>query len=409
MRAYDYIRIAGSALLAAPVRTCLTMLGIIIGVASMVSMAAIGAGAQAKVHDQIRSFGANVIMINANASNRGRPETGSTVRNRLSLDDAAAISELETVRQAAPSVGGVARMVRGGMNWSTTVNGTTRDHFAIRGWHLASGRFFTAQEEKDSGQVVVIGSVVAQKLFADEDPIGRVVRILGAPLEVVGVLEGKGTAGVGDSQDDVAFVPLGTARNRLIGASSGDRNAVGYILASATSGETIPVAIKEIDELLQQRHHVENSEDKGFAVSTAASLVAAQEASTRTVATLLGAVACVSLLVGGISIMNIMLVSVTERTREIGLRLAIGARPRDIRTQFVIEAVALCTGGGAIGVAVGFAVASMVAYTAGWPVVLDPATAAGAVIFSGLVGVLFGYYPAKRAASLDPVSALRGD
>jgi putative ABC transport system permease protein len=375
----------------------------------MVSMAAIGAGAQAKVHDQIRSFGANVIMINANASNRGRPETGSTVRNRLSLDDAAAISELETVRQAAPSVGGVARMVRGGMNWSTTVNGTTRDHFAIRGWHLASGRFFTAQEEKDSGQVVVIGSVVAQKLFADEDPIGRVVRILGAPLEVVGVLEGKGTAGVGDSQDDVAFVPLGTARNRLIGASSGDRNAVGYILASATSGETIPVAIKEIDELLQQRHHVENSEDKGFAVSTAASLVAAQEASTRTVATLLGAVACVSLLVGGISIMNIMLVSVTERTLEIGLRLAIGARPRDIRTQFVIEAVALCTGGGAIGVAVGFAVASMVAYTAGWPVVLDPATAAGAVIFSGLVGVLFGYYPAKRAASLDPVSALRGD
>jgi putative ABC transport system permease protein len=375
----------------------------------MVSMAAIGAGAQAKVHDQIRSFGANVIMINANASNRGRPETGSTVRNRLSLDDAAAISELETVRQAAPSVGGVARMVRGGMNWSTTVNGTTRDHFAIRGWHLASGRFFTAQEEKDAGQVVVIGSVVAQKLFADEDPIGRVVRILGAPLEVVGVLEGKGTAGVGDSQDDVAFVPLGTARNRLIGASSGDRNAVGYILASATSGETIPVAIKEIDELLQQRHHVENSEDKGFAVSTAASLVAAQEASTRTVATLLGAVACVSLLVGGISIMNIMLVSVTERTLEIGLRLAIGARPRDIRTQFVIEAVALCTGGGAIGVAVGFAVASMVAYTAGWPVVLDPATAAGAVIFSGLVGVLFGYYPAKRAASLDPVSALRGD
>jgi putative ABC transport system permease protein len=409
VRAYDYIRIAGSALLAAPVRTCLTMLGIIIGVASMVSMAAIGAGAQAKVHDQIRSFGANVIMINANASNRGRPETGSTVRNRLSLDDAAAISELEKVRQAAPSVGGVARMVRGGMNWSTTVNGTTRDHFAIRGWHLASGRFFTAQEEKDAGQVVVIGSVVAQKLFADEDPIGRVVRILGAPLEVVGVLEGKGTAGVGDSQDDVAFVPLGTARNRLIGASSGDRNAVGYILASATSGETIPVAIKEIDELLQQRHHVENSEDKGFAVSTAASLVAAQEASTRTVATLLGAVACVSLLVGGISIMNIMLVSVTERTREIGLRLAIGARPRDIRTQFVIEAVALCTGGGAIGVAVGFAVASMVAYTARWPVVLDPATAAGAVIFSGLVGVLFGYYPAKRAASLDPVSALRGD
>jgi putative ABC transport system permease protein len=225
---------------------------------------------------------------------------------------------------------------------------------------------------------------------------------------VIGVLAEKGTTG-GESQDDVAFVPLSTAKDRLIGSASGDRNAVGYILASAETSADMEVATEEIDGLMRQRHRVMRDEDKGFTVATAASIVAAQEASTRTVATLLAAVACVSLMVGGIGIMNIMLVSVTERTKEIGLRLAIGATPRDIRTQFVIEAVALCTGGGAVGVALGDAVAMAVAHLAGWPVVLDPATAVGAVLFSGLVGIVFGYYPAKRAASLDPVAALRGD
>ena len=207
----------------------------------------------------------------------------------------------------------------------------------------------------------------------------------------------------------MVFVPLRTAKNRLIGGGSADRNAVGYILASAASADTISAARAEIDELMQQRHHVENSEDKGFAVSTAASIVAAQEASTRTVATLLGAAACVSLLVGGISIMNIMLVSVTERTREIGLRLAIGARPRDIQTQFILEAVALCVCGGALGVAAGSALAYAIVAFAGWPVLLEPATALLAVVFSGFVGIVFGYYPAKRAAALQPVSALRSD
>jgi len=406
MRAVDYTRLAASSLGAAPVRSCLTMLGIVIGVAAMTSMAAIGAGARSKVTEQIRSFGANVIMVNSGSDSRGRLDSGA--HQPLSISDSEAIAELSAVRMAAPAVAGPARLVHGALNWGTTVNGTTLDHFEIRRWRLESGRLFTAEEEKSAGQVVVLGNLVAQKLFPDEDPLGSVVRIGNVPLEVIGVLAEKGTTG-GESQDDVAFVPLSTAKDRLIGSASGDRNAVGYILASAETSADMEVATEEIDGLMRQRHRVMRDEDKGFTVATAASIVAAQEASTRTVATLLAAVACVSLMVGGIGIMNIMLVSVTERTKEIGLRLAIGATPRDIRTQFVIEAVALCTGGGAVGVALGDAVAMAVAHLAGWPVVLDPATAVGAVLFSGLVGIAFGYYPAKRAASLDPVAALRGD
>jgi len=406
MRAIDYARLAASSLGAAPVRSCLTMLGIVIGVAAMISMAAIGAGARSKVSEQIRSFGANVIMVNSSSASRGRLASGG--RQPLSISDSEAIAELSAVRRAAPAIAGPARLVHGALNWGTTVNGTTLDHFEIRRWQLESGRLFTAEEETSAGQVVVLGNLVASKLFADEDPLGNVVRIGNVPLEVIGVLAEKGTTG-GDSQDDVAFVPLSTAKDRLIGSATGDRNAVGYILASAGSGADMDIATEEIDELMRQRHRVMRDEDKGFTVATAASIVAAQEASTRTVATLLAAVACVSLMVGGIGIMNIMLVSVTERTREIGLRLAIGATPRDIRTQFVIEAVALCIGGGAVGVVMGDAVAMAVAHLAGWPVVLDPATAIGAVLFSGLVGIVFGYYPAKRAAALDPVAALRGD
>jgi putative ABC transport system permease protein len=411
MRTSDQFRISGAALLATPVRTCLTMLGIIIGVASIVSMAAIGAGAQSKVTEQIHSFGANVIMVNASATNRGRPDADGSMRYPIAIDDAKAIAELASVRYAAPSVAGAARLVHGGNNWGTTVNGTTRVHFDIRGWQLAEGRFFTADEETAGGQVIVLGGVVARKLFGDDAPVGQVVRISNTPFEVIGVLDDKGTAGGGQSQDDVAFVPLRTAKIRLVGpvGAAKDRNAVSYILASATSADTIATATDDIDELMVQRHRVETREDKGFLVTTAASIVAAQEASTRTISALLGAVAGVSLMVGGISIMNIMLVSVTERTREIGLRLAIGARPRDIRIQFLMEAAALCVCGGLLGVAVGSTAAFAVDLFVGWPVVLEPSMALLSVAFAGLVGIVFGYYPAKQAAALQPVAALRTD
>jgi putative ABC transport system permease protein len=404
MKLLDYARLAGTSLIAAPVRSCLTMIGIIIGVAAMTSMAAIGSGARSKVTDQIRSFGANVIIINASNAKHARPD--SAPRRPLSVDDAVAIGELPAVSVAAPSVAGQARLISNGPNWGTTVNGTTLDHFAIRQWHLASGRFFNGDEEKSGAQAVVLGSLVAQKLFDDEDPIGRVVRIVNAPLKVVGVLSEKGAA-AGSNQDDVAFVPLSTAKNRLIGGAGGDRNTVDYILASAVSAEAIGEATKEIEDLMQQRRHIARDDDKDFTVSTAASIVAAQEASTRTVSALLAAVAGVSLIVGGIGIMNIMLVSVTERTREIGIRMAIGARRRRILAQFLFESVTLSLLGGLAGVLLGAAVAvgareiyEVPARIPAWAVVVSLATASGA-------GLLFGMYPAARASKLDPVEAMR--
>jgi putative ABC transport system permease protein len=410
MRPLDYLSAAAGAMRANPFRTFLTMLGIIIGVGSMISMAAIGAGAQAQVQEQIRSFGANVLMVNPNARSQNGVRSAGNFRRPLTIDDAQAIAVLSFVRVAAPSVAGTAQVVHGSLNWGTTVNGTTRDHFAIRGWILASGHLFTPEDERDAGKVVVIGSTVARKLFGDDEPVGQVVRILNTPFEVIGVLREKGTAGDGQNQDDVVFVPLLTAMMRLIGsANSVNRDAVAYILASATSEESMTTAIQEIDSLMYQRHNIADDDDKDFIVTTAASILAAQKASTRTVSFLLGAIAGVSLLVGGISIMNIMLVSVTERTREIGLRLAIGARPRDVRKQFILEAAMICTAGGIFGVMLGGLLAVAVANFVGWRVLLEPQTAAMAVAFAGCVGIFFGYYPAKKAASLQPVIALRGD
>lgn len=411
MRPLDYLSAASAAMRANPFRTFLTMLGIIIGVGSMISMAAIGAGAQAQVQEQIRSFGANVLMVNPNARAQNGVRSAGNIRRPLTIEDAKAIAELGSVRSAAPSVAGSAQIVHGSQNWATTVNGTTRDHFAIRDWKLASGRFFSPEDERAAGKVVVIGSTIAHRLFAEgEDPIGQVVRILNAPFEVIGVLKEKGTAGDGQNQDDVVFVPLLTAMMRLIGSAyTVNRDAVAYILASAKSESGMNRAIGEIDSLMDQRHDVVDKDDKDFIVTTAASILAAQRASTRTVSFLLGAIAAVSLLVGGISIMNIMLVSVTERTREIGLRLAIGARPRDVRKQFILEAAMICTAGGVFGVMLGAALAIAVAKFVGWRVLLEPQTAAIAVAFAGGVGVFFGYYPAKKAASLQPVIALRTD
>jgi len=407
MRFLDALAMSAAALMANPVRTLLTILGIMIGVGCVVSMAGIGAGAQARVADQIRAFGANVLLIKPGDTNRDGVRGASGTRHTLVSADATAISAVPSVAAAAASVFGTVQVVHGNFNWSTTVNGTTSDHFDIREWPLRSGRMFSPDDERDAGKVAILGQTVAEKLFQKEEPLGQVIRILNTPFTVIGMLREKGTSG-GQSQDDVVFVPLSTATLRLIGsANTVNRNAVAYILASAATERAIPEAIQEIERLLRQRHRILPGKDDDFTVTSAASALAAQQESTRTISLLLGSIAAVSLIVGGISIMNIMLVCVTERTPEIGLKLAIGARPRDLRRQFLFEAVLLCTVAGIFGVLLGSVSAQAIGARFGWPVLIQPWAIAMAIVLASCVGIFFGYYPAKRASKLQPVIALR--
>jgi len=396
-----------AALMGNPLRTLLTMLGVMIGVGCVVSMVAIGAGAQSRVAEQIRAFGAHVLLVNPGANNRNGVRGAVGSRLTLTGEDARAIQRLPSVALAAPSVFGVAQMVYGANNWSTTINGTVPDHFEIREWPLKTGRPFSQDDIRSAAKVAIIGSKVAGELFKDEAPVGRVIRILSTPFTIIGVLSEKGVNGSGQNQDDVAFVPISTATLRLIGSANAvNRDTVGYILVSAQSDDAMMLATAHIEDLLRRRHHTRSGDDD-FTVTTAAATMAAQEASTRTISILLGSIAAVSLIVGGISIMNIMLVSVTERTPEIGLRLAVGARPKDIRRQFLLEAICLCCAGGVIGVALGYAAACAVGARFAWPILLQPEAAVAAVVLAGGVGTFFGWYPACRAAKLQPVAALK--
>ncbi len=407
MKLADAIRMALAAIMGNPVRSLLTMLGVVIGVGCMVSMVAIGAGAQARVAEQIRAFGAHVLLVNPGANNRNGVRGAVGSRLTLTGEDARAIARLPSVALAAPSVFGVAQIVYGANNWSTTINGTVPDHFEIREWPLKAGRTFTQEDIQSAAKVAIIGSKAADELFKTEDAVGKGVRILSTPFTVIGVLSEKGVNGSGQNQDDVAFVPISTATLRLIGsANSVNRDTVGYILANARSDDAMASAITQIEDLLRQRHRTREGDDD-FTVTTAAATMAAQEASTRTIAILLGSIAAVSLIVGGISIMNIMLVCVTERTPEIGLRLAVGARPKDIRRQFLMEAICLCSAGGVVGVGLGYAAACAVGARFDWPILLQPETAVAAIVLAGGVGTFFGWYPAHRAATLQPVAALK--
>ena len=407
MRLVDMLRVAAQALVENPVRTLLTLLGVVIGVACVVSMAAIGAGAQQRITEEIGSFGANVLIVNPGATNKDGVSSASGARKSLTEADARAIGELDTIRYAAPSDFGTVQIVAKDRNWSTTVNGTTTKHFAIRQWTIAAGRVFSVEEETSAAKVAVIGATAAERLFGTDDPIGQIVRILNTPFTVIGVMVPKGVSFDGQNQDDVVFVPISAAAVRLIGgANSVNHDAVAYILASARSSDWMSYAVDDVKALLRQRHDRETRDDD-FTVTTASAALAAQESSTRTVALLLGSVALFSLIVGGISIMNIMLVCVTERTPEIGLRLAIGARPRDIERQFLIEAVALSAIGGVFGVVLGVIAAVLVTRVLGWPVFIAPEMIAVSVGLAAAFGVAFGWYPARRAAALQPVEALR--
>ncbi len=399
---------AADALRLHKMRSALTMLGIIIGVAAVIAMMAVGGGAREQVVSQIKSLGANLLIVWPGNVTQGGVRLGAGAASTLTDEDAAAIArEIGAVQVTAPYVRGGGQVVASGANWATTVFGIDLGWFEAREWDVDSGRLFEPDEIARGGQVALIGATVARNLFPGMDPVGQEVRIRNVPLRVIGLMARKGQSAIGQDQDDVVFVPLGTGRQRVLGRNMANPRAVSGMYVKVREGESMAAAEEEMKVLLRQRHRLQPNQDDDFSVRNLAEVAATREASARTLALLLAAVAGVSLAVGGIGIMNIMLVSVTERTREIGLRLAVGARRKDILRQFLFEAAGLSIIGGAIGVAIGMAAAYGIATVAGWPLLVEPTSIVLAVVFSGVVGVFFGWYPALRASRLDPITALR--
>jgi putative ABC transport system permease protein len=408
MRLNEALRSALSAITANALRSLLTMLGIVIGVAAVIVTVAIGAGARNLVDQQIRSLGANLAIVTPGNVTQGGARLGAGAASTLTDEDAAAIrTEVRGVVAAAPFIRGTAQVVAGASNWATSVFAIDLDWFDAREWPVVEGRGFDAEEIRRGEIVVILGRTVARNLFGDEDPIDRTVRVRNVPFRVIGIMASKGQSAFGQDQDDAIFVPLDAGRRRVIGRNYAKDRSVGSIFVKFASEDEIAPGIEGIAALLRQRHRLVGDQEDDFSTRNLTEIANTASASANTLSMLLAAVAAVSLLVGGIGIMNIMLVSVTERTREIGLRLAVGARPRDILSQFLIEATALSTIGGAIGIGVGCGAAYLIAQAAGWPSLVAPPVIAAAVAFSALVGIFFGFYPAKRAARLDPIEALR--
>ena len=408
MRLTEAIRSALSAIAGNALRSLLTMLGIVIGVAAVIAMMAIGSGARNLVDRQIRSLGANLAIVTPGNVTQGGARLGAGAASTLSDEDAAAVArEIEGVTAAAPFVRGNAQVVAGGANWGTSVYAVDLDYFAAREWDVESGRGFDPEEIRRGEIVVLLGRTVARNLFGDGDPLEQTIRVRNVPFKVIGVMAPKGQSAFGQDQDDLIFVPLDAGRRRVIGRNYAKDRSVGSIFVKFEREEDIAPGIEHMEALLRQRHRLATDQESDFSVRNLTEVANTASASANTLSMLLAAVAAVSLLVGGIGIMNIMLVSVTERTREIGLRLAVGARPRDILGQFLIEATTLATIGGAIGVALGVGAAHGIASAAGWPSLVSPDAILLAVVFSGLVGIFFGFYPARRAARLDPIEALR--
>jgi putative ABC transport system permease protein len=408
MNALAALRSAWRALTTNLLRSILTMLGIIIGVAAVITMIAVGSGAQKRVEEQIKGLGSNIMLVLPGAVTTGGVRLGAQTGQTLTEEDAKAIGvDVPEVQAAAPSLRTGVQVVAGNTNWSTSVFGTWPEYFEVRDWPLAEGRVFEAGEVAGSGKVAIIGQTVAEQLFGGADPIDQTIRVKKVPLTIIGVLARKGQNSVGQDQDDVVIVPLSTYRNRIQGMSGGRLKRIGSVSVKVREGQSMKAAEENIRELLRQRHRLQPAAEDDFSIRNLTEMLAAQEESSRVMTLLLAAVAGVSLVVGGIGIMNIMLVSVTERTREIGLRMAVGARGRDILGQFLIEAVTLSLIGGAIGVLLGAAATWGVANFAGWQVALQADAIVLAVGFSAAIGVFFGFYPARRAAALLPIQALR--
>jgi putative ABC transport system permease protein len=389
-------------------RTILTMLGVIIGVGAVIAMVSVGAGAQARVAEQIQSLGSNLIMVRSGATTSGGARLGSATKLTITEEDAHAIEkEIPSVVAAVPIVRGAAQAENGNLNWATTVYGVTPEYFDARDWDAASGRLFTSEETVGGAKVALLGQSVAADLFAGDDPVGQVVRINKVPFTVIGVLESKGQSTSGQDQDDTILMPITTAKSKVVGATRGTPNAVYAIAVKVASAGEMKEAEEQTTQLLRQRHRLRPEEPDDFRLRNLAEVLDMQEESSNVLTMLLAAIASVSLLVGGIGIMNIMLVSVVERTREIGLRMAIGARGRDVMMQFLLESVTLSLIGGGLGAAVGIATSFAIGRVAGWTIVIPPEIILIAVGFAGAVGVFFGFYPARKAARLDPIDALR--
>jgi len=396
-------KIAGRALARNTLRSALTMLGIIIGVGAVIAMVAVGQGAKAQVEAQIASMGSNLLMVFPGSTTQAGVRAGSGTVTTLTEDDARAIQkELPSVRLAAPSLRTVAQVVSANQNWSTAVTGSTPDYFIARDWSFESGNPFTSSDVDGATKVAVLGKTVATNLFGSQDPIGQIIRIRNVPFKVVGLLSPKGQSAMGQDQDDVVIIPLSTLQKRIMGVTY-----IQTIFVSANSPQKTIVAQEQVRLLLHQRHRIPLGQDDDFTVRNMTDIAAAAEASSQVMTLLLGSIASVSLIVGGIGIMNIMLVSVTERTREIGIRMAVGARGRDILLQFLVEAVVLSLAGGFFGVILGMTGSRIISAFVHWPTIISLGSILLAFVFSVTIGVFFGLYPARRAASLDPIAALR--
>ena len=397
------LKLALDALVRNRARSLLTMLGVIIGVAAVIITVAIGAGARASVQSQIESLGSNMLVVLPGSVTQGGARSGFGGASTLTSDDGLAIAKLPNVAAVSPSVSVRAQVVSGGNNWQTSISGVAPTYTYIRSWPMATGTFFSDNQTVSAAKVCVLGQTVVQNLFPDgSSPLGKTVLIKGVPFTVIGTLRPLGQSGMGQDQDDTILVPYTSAMQRLTGQTT-----VSTLLVSATNGPSVPEVQNEVTALLEQRHRIVPPQPDDFSVRNLQDIAAAASSTGAVMELLLAGVAAVSLIVGGIGIMNIMMVSVSERTREIGLRMAVGARGRVILNQFLTESAVLATLGGCIGVIVGLAGTGLVAWLAHWPMMIPPAWIAISVLFSALVGIFFGYYPARKAAGLRPIDALR--
>ncbi len=386
-------------------RTILTMLGMVIGVGAVIMMLAIGQGVQQKVEDSIESMGSNLFIILSGSTTSGGARMGGGAAPTLTVEDAEALQELPELAAVAPAVPGTAQLIYGPNNWSTRVYGTSPGYLAVRNWEVVSGAAFTDSDVRSATRVALLGQTVAQSLFGSEDPVGKIIRISNSPYVVLGLLAVKGQSLDGRDQDDTVLVPVTTAQRKLFGSQF--EGTVRFIMAQAISADIMPAAERSINELLRQRHHIREGSDDDFSVRNLTAMADTAAETTQVLSLMLGAIASISLLVGGIGIMNIMLVSVTERTREIGIRMAIGARGQDILLQFLLEAIIISVIGCLIGVLAGIGGALTVEKLTGLEVVVTMISIVMAFGVAAGVGIFFGWYPARKASILKPIDALR--